>query len=545
MKTRIRKKMFAPVVPVAKARHRQVIKRSKNAEKYQRKALGYLVKKARKTAFGKDHGFDEIESYEDFRERVPVREFDDYVDTYWQRIYAGESDVCWPGKIPYLLRTGGTTSGMKLIPTSEEHVDAVRRGAVDSGLFYTAYRGNADLFGGKQLILGGSWVPGEHPSGAGVLKVSAAGPSRTPKVLRDMFVAPGYETNCIEDFDEKLDVIAEESKDENITALASTPCWLMSFFERVGRCNDLEPGETIRKVWPDLQMCIYSGAGLGAYESVFRKWLGPEVLLWETYAATEAYVAVTDDPDEDGMLVIPDSKFFFEFIPIEDYGLDSPRRVPLWEVETDQEYAVVLSNPSGLFAYSIGDTVRFTSTSPYRLVVSGRTAFHLNTVGEHMTCEVVDQAISEAQAACGAQIRDYTVGPDVVHEDRAPGHQWLVEFIEEPADLDSFTDALDEALRKYNSSYACYRDASVIRAPELSAVPEGAFKGWVAAYKDNDPQAKVPRLKDDRGILDQVAALARALAPEALVEQAPVPPAYQIPTRALLFAERPTLLASL
>lgn len=500
----------SPVVAMARARRAQVVRRNMDARRYQEKALMDNIGRSIDTRFGRDHALDQVRCYEDYREAVPVREFGQFEREYFQKVYAGDTDVLTPGRCEYLLTTGGTTAGRKLIPATSEHLEAVRRGAVDAGLFYMAHRNSADIFHGRQLVLGGSWKPELHECGARIMKISAAGPSSIPAFIRNRLMAPDRETNEIEDFYQKMDVIARQTRGMDITYMASTPVWLMSLMDRVRKLHGLTEEQTMSEIWPSLRLCFYSGAALGTYEEVFRKWLGPDVYMWELYAATEAFFAAMDDPEDHSLLVIPDSKFFYEFVPIEDYGMDNPRRVPLWEVETDQEYAVIVNNPSGLFGYSIGDTVRFTSTAPYRLRVTGRTALFLNTVGEHMTGEVVDRAVAEAQQSCDAQVLEYTVGPAPMNGQTAPGHEWVFEYVTPPSDEMTFIRALDRALMLHHSSYAWYRKANAIRFPELESVPQGTFRSWVATYKNNDPQTKVPRLKNDRCILEQVEACTRA-----------------------------------
>ncbi len=499
-----------PFVVFSKVRARQLLKRNIDCQKYQMRSLRYCLRRAANTKFGQEHGFSEIESYDDYRRAVPLRELQGFAP-YWALALEGTPDVCWPGTPRLILSSGGTTSGKGyLIPVTAEGLRNTRRSALLAGLFYTAEAGSSRLFHGKQVILGGSWDGDEHPSGARIFKASGAGPASIPRVIRDRKVIPWGEAANEKDFNLKVDMIVEQALRSDVAQISSTPVWLIAFFERVGKACNLSPQQTLKDVWPGLEVVLYGGASLVPYKKIFKRWLGDDVAIWETYCASEGMISIRDSRWQEDTLVLTDMNAFFEFIPREEYGKSDPTRLPLWEVETDREYVIAMTNTNGLFSYVLGDTVKFTSVKPYRLVVSGRTKFYLNTVGEHITQETIERTLVEIQDEMEAAVVEYTVGPGDVSHESSVHHDWVLEFQTPPADPAAYSRQLDDTLAKHASDYGWYRKAGTIESPRVRIVPKGTFSRWVERYRNNDPQTKIPKVRNDRVMLDQLAELACA-----------------------------------
>jgi hypothetical protein len=498
-----------PVVLYSRYAANRLLRQNVDCRAHQERCLRRCVDRARDTVFGRDHGFAEIASYDDYRRAVPLRDLAGF-QPYWSMALEGQRDVCWPGAPSRILSSGGTTGGTGyLIPVTDEGLAAMRRGAVQAGLFYMAERRSSRLLRGKQVILGGSWDGDAHPSGARVFKLSGAGPSGLPRLVRDHMVIPSEDVANEKDFEKKLDQIVEQALRTDVAQVSSTPVWLMAFFERVGRTVGLGPDQTLKDVWPSLELVMYTGASILPYRHVFERWLGDRVALWEVYGASEGMVAAKESSARDDLLVLAANDTFFEFVPREEIGAAAPRRLPLWEVEEGQEYVIALTNPNGLFSYVLGDTVRFTSVRPYRLVVTGRTKFYLNTVGEHVTQESIEGALVDTQRSTGACVREFTVGP--CGGDQGVRHEWVVEFSGRPGDLAAFSSSLDDAMMKLAADYHWFRSAGTIGAPSVRSVPAGTFSRWIERYRDSDPQTKVPKVRNDRVMIDQLLHVAGAV----------------------------------
>jgi hypothetical protein len=497
-----------PVVLYSRYRTRQMLARNIDCEVHQRRWLRHCLDTARDTVFGREHGFKRIDDYDAYRRAVPLRDLKGF-QPYWSMTLDGRRDVCWPGAPRRILCSGGTTSGAGyLIPVTDEGLGTVRRGGLLAGLCCMADRRSSRLLRGKQVYLGGSWDGDEHPSGARVYKMSGAGPGSAPRIVLDHFAIPSCDVANERDFEKKLDHIAEQALASDVAQIASTPVWLLAFFERIGRAAGLGPDQTLTHVWPSLEAVMYSGASVLPYEHVFTRWLGDEVALWGLYAASEGMISIRDSSARRDMLVLADNGTFFEFVPREEHDAASPTRIPLWEVEEGREYVIALTNPNGLFSYVLGDTVRVTSVRPYRLVVTGRTSFYLNTVGEHVTQEAIEGALVETQRATRSCVREFTVGPGSSRRDIS--HEWVVEFTAPPRDLGSFTSSLDDAMSRNASDYHWCRAAGTIGVPSISAVPEGTFSRWIERYRNSDPQTKVPKVRNDRDMIDQLLRVAGA-----------------------------------
>ncbi len=500
------------VVKYSRHRCRQLAGRLKNPKDSQMKILRHILTAAKYTAFGKDHGFSKIKTWEDYKEAVPVRTSEQLERVYWSRVYNGEADICWPGKIPYFIITSGTISKNNehpYIPMTREGILSIKYGAMHPGFFYVNEVGRSHLGTGKMVVIGGDWKGKPHPSGGTVFKISGVIPSLYPEYLRKRLVVPSSATANIPVFEDKLNKMVEEAAKSNVTQIASIPIWLTTFLEKIAEYVNLRPGRTLKDLWPNLSLCIFSGAPIGASRPTLERLLGADVPIWEQYGASEGIIAVQDTLGRNDLAVLPDIGNFYEFIPIEDVDRDTPRRLALWEVEANREYAVVLTGTSGLFSYNLKDTVRFTSTFPHRMTVTGRVGFCLNTVGEYLTQSAVDLAVFNAEARTGADIAEFTVGPGKHESGHRPYHHWKMSFRRRPNDLITFRNILEEELSQDGSDYKWLRSCNAIAPLVLEEVNLGLFHDWVRVYKHSDPQSKIPRATNDWRILGQLEQLQR------------------------------------
>jgi phenylacetate-coenzyme A ligase PaaK-like adenylate-forming protein len=481
---------------VAKIRARQLYKQSKRAIEYQEKTFQKLIAEGQKTRFGKDHDFANIKTVADFQNQVPVRDYE-ACRGYFDNIVAGEENVSWPEKPLYLAKTSGTTSGAKYIPISSASIKRQIASARDALFMYVAETGNADFFDGKMMFLSGSPEIEKNPAGMAVGRLSGIVNHFVPSWLTANRV-PGYETNCIEDWELKVKTIVSEIKDQDLRLISGIPPWVQMLFEELERQTGKKPLE----VWPKLSLFVQGGVDFSPYEPVFEEYFENKVDMVEVFPASEGFFAFQYSQKHNGLLILPDNGIFFEFIPIEDYHSPNPRRLTLEQVELDRQYALILSTNAGLWAYDIGDTVKFTSLEPYTLRVTGRVKHFISAFGEHVIVEEVNHAMNEASAAFGAKVKEFTVAPYVVAEQGESRHQWFVEFLEKPQDLEAFTKTLDHILQKQNSYYFDLREGNILKQAQLIAVPLDASREYMKAQGKLGGQNKFPRLTNDRKIAD-------------------------------------------
>jgi hypothetical protein len=494
-------------VQYSRFRNKQIHKRLKDPQKHQMRILRHVLSKAKHTVFGKDHGFSKIKTWEEYRNAVPVRTSEEYEYKYWQRIFAGEGDICWPGRIPYFIVTSGTISKNNThpyIPMTKEGIQSIRFGAAHSGFFFSNAVKKSHIGQGKLVVIGGDWLGKSHSSGGRIFKISGIIPSTYPKFIRDRIVVPTNATANMDNFEEKLNRMVEEAVKSNVTQIASIPIWLTTFLEKVAAYVNLAPGRTLKDIWPNLALCIFSGAPIGASRLTLERLLGQDVAIWEQYGASEGIIAIKDELNSSDLAVLSDIGNFYEFIPIEEITCESPKRLALWEVEKGREYAVVLTGTSGLFSYNLKDTVTFTSTFPHKLVVTGRVGFYLNTVGEYLTQAAIDMAIFKTQSRTGARVGEFTVGPGKQNGGSKPYHHWKMSFRRRPNDIATFRNVLEDELSQEGSDYKWFRSCKAIDPLVIDEVPRKLFQEWVKVYRSNDPQSKIPVATNNWRILDQL-----------------------------------------
>ena len=472
----------------------------------QARVLSDLLAKAADTAFGRDHRFSEMAAMSDpavqaaaFRKAVPVRDYEG-LKAYVERVVSGEKDVLWPGLPKYFCKTSGTTSGAKYIPLTEDslpnHIGAARRAL----LHHVARTGSAEFVGGKMIFLQGSPTLTNTEGGVPLGRLSGIVAHHIPAYLQRNRL-PSWETNTIDDWEEKVEAIVRETAGEDLRLISGIPSWVQMYFERLleytGKANVLE-------VFPNFSLFVFGGVAYAPYADRFRELIGGDVPRVETYPASEGFIAYQDGEPGEGLLVNADDGLFLEFIPADEYGNPDARRLGLGEVEMGVNYAVVITSNAGLWAYDIGDTVRFVSLAPARVLVTGRIKHFTSAFGEHVIAEEVEGAMAKAVEAAGGQVVEFHVAPEVNPDAGLPYHEWLVEFAGRPANLEAFALALDAALQERNPYYRDLIAGSVLRPAVLTPLPPGAFHDAMARRGKLGGQNKVPRLANDRTMAKQL-----------------------------------------
>nr|WP_256534167.1 GH3 auxin-responsive promoter family protein [Lewinella sp. JB7] len=457
-----------------------------------------LVRTARDTAFGQDHHFAEIRTYADFKRRVPVGDYEAF-RTYFDRIKSGESDVCWPGKPRYLAKTSGTTSGVKYIPLTRESLPN-HFGSARNALFnYVAETGHARWLDGKMIFLSGS-PEMEATNGIPTGRLSGIVNHEVPAWLRTNQL-PSYPTNCIEDWETKLEAIVDETIHADMRLISGIPPWVQMYYERLLARSGKR---TIRELFPNLEMFVYGGVNFEPYRQSLERLVGARIPSVETYPASEGFIAYQDSQTEPGLLLNTASGIFFEFIPAEEVFSDAPTRLSLGEVETGRNYAIILSTTAGLWGYNIGDTVEFVSTDPYRIRVTGRIKHYISAFGEHVIGKEVETALRQTAQVFGASVTEFTVAPQVNPASGLPYHEWFVEFATPPRDPEAFAAALDRAMVGENLYYRDLIEGKILRPLVLRELPAGAFREYMKRQGKLGGQNKVPRLSNDRQLVDQL-----------------------------------------
>ena len=463
--------------------------------KAQKSTFEKLIKQAKNTRFGKDHSFAEINNYSDFKTRVPVRDYEG-IRPYIEQILAGEDDVLWPGKPLYLSKTSGTTSGAKYIPISKASMPTHIQAARDALLTYIHTTGNTSFISGKQIFLQGNPTL-ENKGGIALGRLSGIVAHYVPSYLQKSRM-PSWETNCIEDWEEKVDAIVEETLQEKMTLIGGIPSWVQMYFEKINQITDRKVGE----VFSNFSLFVYGGVNFEPYRSVFKNLIGRAVDTIELFPASEGFFAYQDQQNKEGLLLLLNNGIFYEFIPADKFGEDQPPRYALEDVEVGVNYVLILSTTAGLWGYNIGDTVRFVSTDPYRLVVTGRVKHFTSAFGEHVIGKEVETALKIATENTPIRIKEFTVAPQVSPKEGLPFHEWLIEFDVRPTDMENFALALDRAMEKQNVYYQDLIQGNVLRPLVITPLGKNAFQAYMKSIGKLGGQNKVPRLSNDRKIAD-------------------------------------------
>ncbi|MDQ1804799.1 GH3 auxin-responsive promoter family protein [Chryseobacterium sp. CKR4-1] len=467
----------------------------KNAEKDQEKLLLSLIDTAKKTLFGREHQFENIQSVQDFQKKVPVSDYED-LKPYVERVKKGQANILWPETPQYFAKTSGTTSGSKYIPISKEGMP-FQVAAAQSALFhYISQKKNADFVNGKMIFLQGSPVL-EEVYGIKTGRLSGIVAHHIPNYLQKNRL-PSWETNIIEDWETKVDKIVEETEKENMTLISGIPPWLIMYFEKLTEKH----GKKIKQLFPNLQLIVTGGVNYEPYRDKMEDLLGGPVDIIQTFPASEGFFAFQDSYTKEGLLLLTHHGIFYEFIPLEEYGKPDARRLTLKDIELNKDYALILTTNSGLWAYSIGDVVRFISKNPHRILVSGRTKHFTSAFGEHVIAYEVEEAIKATLEKFPAQITEFHLAPQVTPIDGLPYHEWLIEFEKEPVNLQLFKDELDNQLRKRNTYYDDLISGNILQKLHITLLKKNAFQEYAKSQGKLGGQNKIPRLANDRKIAD-------------------------------------------
>ncbi len=463
-------------------------------EVYQQKVFESLLQTGRKTLFGKDHGFESIKSYEDFKRQVPIRDYE-VLKPYVEKVLHGEYDILWTGKPAYFAKTSGTTSGTKYIPITKDSVPNHINSARNALLSYVHETGNGFFLDGGLIFLSGSPELDEK-AGIKTGRLSGIVNHHVPGYLRTN-QKPTYATNCIEDWEEKLDRIIDETIYIDMTLISGIPPWVQMYFDRI----QARTGKKIKDVFPNFSMFVYGGVNFEPYRAKLFDTIGKKIDSIETYPASEGFIAYQDTQTEEGLLLLLNSGIFFEFIPAEEYFNDNPSRLSIGEVELGKNYAVVINSNAGLWGYSIGDTVKFVSKNPYRIIVSGRIKHFISAFGEHVIGEEVEKAMKlTMQKFPEVELVEFTVAPNVAPKEGMPHHQWLIEFANPPQDLERFSLELDNQLRQLNVYYDDLITGNILRTLRIESLKKNSFIDYMRSLGKLGGQNKVPRLSNDRKI---------------------------------------------
>ncbi|MGA9324603.1 MAG: GH3 auxin-responsive promoter family protein [Salegentibacter sp.] len=486
-------KSFAAKI-FAKYIQHEIHKWSSKPEETQAKVFREIIEAAKNTQFGQDHNFESINSFKDFAAKVPVRDYEE-LKPYVEKMLNGQPDVLWPGRPLYYAKTSGTTSGAKYIPLTKESMPTHINAARNAILCYIAETGNSAFVDGKMIFLQGS--PELHEkNGVKLGRLSGIVAHYVPGYLQKNRM-PSWETNCIDDWETKVDAVVEETRNENMTVISGIPSWVQMYFERLKE----KTGQNVGDLFKNFQLFIYGGVNFEPYRARFENLIGRKVDSIELYPASEGFFAFQDKQQEKGMLLQLDSGMFYEFIEAGEFFNENPRRRTIGEVETGVNYVMIVSSNAGLWAYNVGDTVQFTSTAPYRLIVSGRIKHYISAFGEHVIAKEVEEAMQKAVSETGARINEFTVAPQISPEgEELPYHEWFVEFEKEPADMQKFREILDTSLQQQNSYYLDLIAGKILQKLKVTKVPASGFQEYMKSIGKLGGQNKLPRLSNDRKI---------------------------------------------
>ena len=494
--TQIIGKVFVP-------RQHALEKHQNGGEALQRAVLEHLIQKAKDTEYGRNHAFDSIKGYDDYVGCVPVNTYEELKGDI-DRMRQGETDILWPGRTKWYAKSSGTTNDKsKFIPVTQDGLHDIHyAGGFDSVAIYLRNNPKSRLFDGRALILGGSHAPNYNLPGSLVGDLSAI-LIENINPLANLVRVPKKSTALLSDFEVKRDRIAREAMTKNVTNISGVPSWMLSMLTRMMEIT----GKThLEEVWPNIEVFFHGGVAFTPYREQYKRLItSPNMHYMETYNASEGFFGIQDDPTDKSMLLMLDYGVFYEFIP-----MDSENRqpIPLWEVETGKNYAMVISTSCGLWRYEIGDTIQFTSTNPYKFIISGRTKHFINAFGEELIVDNAEQGLAYACEQTGAEVLEYTAAPVFMDANAKCRHQWLIEFSKRPADVQQFAALLDRRLQEINSDYEAkrYKDIT-LQHLEIVEARKGLFNDWLKLRGKLGGQHKVPRLSNSRDTMEQLLAL--------------------------------------
>jgi hypothetical protein len=499
-------KLLSPAISrLARSRLWQIEQWMQNPTAMQREVLQHLVTSAQYTEFGRKYNFSRIFSIREFKKAVPIHEYDD-LKPFIQRIMQGEQNILWGTPINWFAKSSGTTSDKsKFIPVSEESLkDCHYKGAKDVLTMYYNFNPESDLLTGKGLVIGGSHNIYQLNDEAHYGDLSALLLQNSP-FWSTWIRTPELHIALLDEWENKIEKLAEGTIHDNVTSISGVPTWTMILIKRI---LEISGKNNLSEVWPSLELYIHGGVSFTPYREQFQKLIGKQINYLDMYNASEGFFAAQVNPGDDGMLLFLDHGIFMEFMPIEEYGKAQPETVGLRDVETGQQYALVINTNGGLWRYLVGDTIQFTSLDPYRIKVTGRLKHYMNAFGEEVIVDNADKAISVACEKTSAVVNDYTAAPVYFSENNNGAHEWLIEFEKEPENLQHFIYELDTALKNINSDYEAKRHKDIaLRMPVVRILPKSLFTEWLRRKGKLGGQHKVPRLSNDRKYIDELNAL--------------------------------------
>lgn len=455
-----------------------------------------LIAHARDTEFGRAHGFDKIKSHADFVEKVPIRDYE-ALRPWIDKVVAGTPDVIWPGKPLYFAKTSGTTSGVKYIPLTKDSMPYHMQAARDAILFYIDQTGQTDFVDGKMIFLQGSPEMKEK-NGIKIGRLSGIVAHYVPQYLQKNRL-PSWKTNCIDDWETKVEAVVDETLPEKMSVISGIPSWVQMYFERIVN----RTGKQVGEVFPDFKLFIYGGVNFEPYRAKFNDLIGRKVPSIELFPASEGFFAFQDSQTEPGMLLLLNSGIFYEFVEADKFFEKHPPRLTLEEVKIGINYAMIISTNAGLWAYNLGDTVQFVSTKPYRVIVSGRIKHFISAFGEHVIAKEVEAALKKALVTHPeTRLTEFTVAPQITPKSGLPYHEWFIEFENPPQNLEVFAEIIDNEMQRQNSYYFDLIQGKVLRRLVISLVKKDGFRSYMKSQGKLGGQNKIPRLTNDRKIAD-------------------------------------------
>lgn len=475
--------------------HKKVQKWANNPVETQQIIFRNLINQAKDTQFGRDHDFVSINHYNDFVSRVPIRDYE-LLKPYVESVVAGKEDILWKGKPLYFAKTSGTTSGTKYIPITKESMPFHVESARNAMLSYIHETGNSSFVNGKMIFLQGSPIM-KTQNGIKVGRLSGIVAHYVPNYLQKNRM-PSWETNCIEDWETKVDAIVEETLPENMTVISGIPPWVQMYFEKIHK----KTGKKVGEVFKNFNLFIFGGVNYEPYRAKFENLIGRKVDSIELYPASEGFFAYQDKQGQKGMLLQLNSGIFYEFVRADEFFNENRKRVTIKNVEIGVNYVMIISTNAGLWAYNIGDTVEFVSLKPYKIIVTGRIKHFISAFGEHVIGKEVEQAMKEATDHTDIRISEFTVAPQINPESGLPYHEWFIEFENEPEDLLAFAKKIDESLQRQNSYYFDLIQGNVLQPLIITKVKKGGFQDYMKSIGKLGGQNKIPRLSNDRSIVN-------------------------------------------
>jgi hypothetical protein len=484
--------------PFAKMVHFKLQREAKSAVKDQQTILNQLVKVGKGTKFGKDHGFEKVADYESFKQAVPIRDYEG-LKSYIELVKKGTPNVLWKGLPIYFAKTSGTTSGVKYIPITKDSISNHINGARNAILTYMATTGNTQFAGGRMIFLSGSPIL-ERVGGIATGRLSGIVNHHIPAYLRKNQL-PSFETNCIEEWEEKLEKIVEETLGKDMTLIGGIPPWMQMYFDNLVA----KTGKPVKELFPNLQVLVQGGVNFEPYKSKLFETIGKEVDTIELFPASEGFFAFQDQRNEPGLILNTNAGIFYEFIPLADVHNENPTRLSLGEVKLGEQYALIINSNAGLWGYSIGDTVKFVSLDPYRIIVSGRVKHFISAFGEHVIGEEVEQALLKAASELNVSVVEFTVAPFIAQGEGKSYHEWFIEFEKIPTDMSLFSQKLNQYMCEKNVYYQDLIVGNILEPLHITSLDKNAFIDYMRAQGKLGGQNKVPRLSNDRNIANELA----------------------------------------